>query len=126
MEDDVGTVHRRRDGIRVAYVAVHQLDVVDHIVEVHGPSGGQIVERPDAVAAIPQGVDEVGADEPGSAGHDREARHQVRPSSTSASPRTCSGVIRPLPLITRSRFSIRHAKICTSAPSGVSPRSPND
>ena len=126
MEDDVDAAHRRRDGIRVAHVAVHELDVVDHVVQVHGPAGGQIVERPDAVAAIPQRVDEVGADEPGSAGDDREACHQVRPSSTSASARTCSGAMRPLPLITRSRFSIRHAKIWTSAPSGVSPRRPND
>ncbi len=92
MDDRVDAVEGTPDGIVVADVAGHQLDLG---VEVVGPLplrmhlGVEVVERADGVALGQQPICEMGADEPGA------ARDQDVHSSGEATERGRPGRVRP-------------------------------
>src|SRR4051812_26042573 len=91
MQHEVDSLDRPARGLGVADVADDQLGVA---VDVLAPAGREVVEHAHLRAAPDQGVDEVGPDEAGAAGHQhgppREAHARV-PTSTAA--RVSSAVV---------------------------------
>ena len=69
MVDDLAARDGLADGRRVAEVALEELDPPEHAREVRLLARGQVVQDDDLVAVGEQAIDEIGADEPGSAGH---------------------------------------------------------
>jgi hypothetical protein len=78
MEHDGNALDRARHGSCVAHVAVDQLDVMTHVLEVCRPARGEIVEDPNPVATSEEGVNDVRADEPGAARDDTGLCHTSR------------------------------------------------
>jgi hypothetical protein len=70
VEDDVDVAHRALRLVARADIALLQLEAL-HSVQVGGATCGQVVEYSDAHAFGQQAANEVGADEPRPAGHQR-------------------------------------------------------
>ena len=69
MKHAVRAAHRAAHRLRVAQVALDQLDVADRREVLPAPRG-EVVEDADAVPSPPERLRNVGTDEAGSAGHD--------------------------------------------------------
>ena len=78
VHDDVALVHELVDDELVEHRAVDEAEVgvVAQVVEVAQAAGGQVVERDHAVAPGEQGLDQVRADEAGTAGDQIAPAHQ--------------------------------------------------
>jgi hypothetical protein len=66
METPVDAVEGASDGCRVGHVGPEEFDRVRQVV---AAAARQVVENPDCVAAVEQGLDEMRADKPSAASH---------------------------------------------------------
>ena len=87
MEDQVASADGVVDALVALEVALDQLDLVDHALEVRAPAGGEVVEDPDGGPFAKQAPGEMGTDEPSSTCYEcGRIGHAVRTSTTDLGP----------------------------------------
>ncbi len=68
MENRVHSLDRPADRRAVDQVAPDELDLVADAFQVGQEAGREVIQHADTIASLDQGLDEMGADEPGPAG----------------------------------------------------------